>query len=265
MSGLKQQYHDCSHVNEPQEVAGRLLVPGRNTPVLLDPIDEPLRKVAFFIKILVILSLENPILLRRDHRLRPAHFDRQNKIISVIPFICNHRFGIMTFDQRLTLVDIGLLPPGQDELDGVSQPVDGDVQLGPEPAPRAPQRLVGAPFFTAPAACWWARITVLSRISHSRSGSFNSSKIRSQTPLEDQRSNRLQTEFQFPKRSGRSRQGAPVLAIQRTALTKRRLSEAVTPGSSTWPGRKSLMRSQCSSAISWRRMVECSVGAKPRN
>jgi hypothetical protein len=27
------------------------------------------------------------------------------------------------------------------------------VQLGPEPAPRASQCLVGAPLFTAPAAC----------------------------------------------------------------------------------------------------------------
>ena len=179
MSGLKQQYHDCSHVNESQEVAGRFLVPGRNTPVLLDPIDEPLRKVAFFIKMLIILSLENPILLRRNHRSRATGLDRLNKFISVISFICDHRFGIMTFNQCLALVDVGFLSPGQDELNRVSQPVDRDVQLGPEPTPRPSQRLVGTPFFTAPAACWWARITVLSRMSHSKSGSFNSSKIRS--------------------------------------------------------------------------------------
>jgi len=134
--------------------------------------------------------------------------------------------------KKYALVNVGFLLPGRDGLDGVSQPVHGGVQLGPEPAPEASQRLVGAPFFAAPAKCWWVRIMVLPRMSHTRSGSFNALKTHSQTPLADQRSNRLQIEFQFPKRSGRSRHGAPVLATQRTALTKRRLPEAVTPGSS---------------------------------
>jgi hypothetical protein len=101
----------------------------------------------------IVLALENTILLRRDHRLRPTRFDRRNKIISVISFICYHRFGIMTFDQCLALVDVGRLAAGQDELDRVPQAVDRDVQLGREATARASQRLVGAPFFTAPAAC----------------------------------------------------------------------------------------------------------------
>jgi hypothetical protein len=153
MSGLEKQDHDCSHMNEAQEIAGRLLVPRRDTTVLLHPIDEPLGEVAFLVKKFVILSLEDPILLWRDHRHRPGGLDRRDEIIPVISLIRDHRLGIMTFDQCLALTDVGLLSPGQDELDGVAQPVDGDVQLGPEPAPRASQCLVGAPLFTAPAAC----------------------------------------------------------------------------------------------------------------
>src|SRR5262249_54329776 len=68
------------------------------------------------------------------------------------------------------------------------------------------------------------RMTLESKINHSRSGSRNSRKIRSQIPLRAHRSNRLHTEFQLPNRSGRSRHWAPVFAIQRTASTKRRLS-----------------------------------------
>src|SRR5580692_7025893 len=254
MFGLPQQYHDSSHMDEPQEVPGCLLVPGRHTPVLLDPVDEPFGKVAFLVKNLIIFSLEDPILLRRNHGIRTGGHDRLDEIISVISLVRDHRIGIMTFNQGLALIDVGLLSPRQDELDGVPQTVDGDMQLGSEPAPRASQGLVGTPFFTAPAACWWARITVLSRISHSKSGSFITSKTRAQTPLADQRSNRFHTEFHLPKRSGMSRQGAPVLPIQSTASTKRRLSLAVTPGSPARPGRKSSIRSQCSSAIAWRCM-----------
>jgi hypothetical protein len=98
-------------------------------------------------KELVILLLENTILLRRDHGLRPGGLDRRDEIISVLSLIREHRFGIMIFDQCLALADVGLLSPGRDELDGVAHPVDRDLQLGPEPTPRAPQRLVGAPFF----------------------------------------------------------------------------------------------------------------------
>ena len=91
-------------------------------------------------------------------------------------------------------------------------------------------------------------------IIHSRSGSWRASKTRFHTPFLAHRSNRFQTEPQGPNRSGRSRHGAPVLPIQRTALMKRRLSLAVTPGSPGWPGSMSLMRSQSSSLISWRRI-----------
>jgi hypothetical protein len=100
-------------------------------PVLLDPVDESLAKVAFLIKKLVILSLKNAILLRRDRRRRPGRLDR--------------RPGIMARDQGLALVDVRLLAAAQDELNGVPQPVDGDVRLGPEAAPPAPGRRSAMP------------------------------------------------------------------------------------------------------------------------
>lgn len=153
MSRLKQQHHDCSHMDKPQVVAARLLVPRRYSTVLLDPVDKSLRQIAFLVSMLVVLSFDNPVLLWRDHRLRPGRLDRCYEIVPVISLIRDHRLDFMILDQGKTLVDVGLLSPGQDQLDRVSQAVDGDVKLGPEPAPRASQRLVGTPFFAAPAAC----------------------------------------------------------------------------------------------------------------
>ena len=50
-----------------------------------------------------------------------------------------------------------------------------------------------------------------------------------QTPLSAQREKRLNAVFHGPKSDGRSRQGAPVLAIQRTASTNKRLSAPLRP------------------------------------
>ena len=60
------------------------------------------------------------------------------------------------------------------------------------------------------------------------------------------RTNRRQTEFHGPNRSGRSRHGAPVLAIQRTALRNNR-SRAAGPGRG---GSNARTRSQSASEMS---------------
>src|SRR4051794_14415756 len=246
-------------MNKSEEVAGRLLVPRRDPPVLLDQVDEPLDLLAFLVQMLVIIARHFPVLLRRDHRLGPLPPRRLHDRVTVEGLVGDERTRLVPLHQRLGLRDVRLLAPRQDELDRVAQGVDENVDLGAESAPRAAEGLAPLPPLF-PAACWCARTTVLSRIIHSRSGSCSASKTRSQTPFLPQRSNRFQTEPQAPNRSGRSRHGAPVLATQSTALTKRRLSLAVTPGSPAWPGRKSLMRFQWSSVISWRRIVNAPVG-----
>src|SRR5262249_48872240 len=149
---------------------------------------------------------------------------------------------------------VGRLAGRQDQGDRQTESDDRCVDFGAESTATAAQRFGfrTAVFWGAPAACWCARITVESKLSHSRSGSCKDSYTRCQTPLRDQRSNRFQTLPHLPKRSGRSRHGDPVLAIQRTASTNRRLSLAVTPGSPGWPESRCLIRSQFSSEIAWR-------------
>ena len=59
--------------------------------------------------------------------------------------------------------------------------------------------------------------------------------------------------FQSPYSFGKSRNGAPILKIQNTALIKRRLSMSLLPVCSTLPGRFTLILSQFSSLISFLR------------
>src|SRR5262249_9048044 len=149
--------------------------------------------------------------------------------IAVIALVGDGRPGLEALEPGGALTDIRRLAGREEEPHRVAQGIDDDGDLGAESAARSPPGLlVGPPFF--PAACRCARTTELSSRPHSGSGSCSASKTRCQTPLRAQRSERRQTEFHGPKRSGRSRQGAPVLAIHKTALRKRRLSLAVTPG-----------------------------------
>ena len=156
----------------------------------------------------------------------------------------------MTLHQGLRLVDVGLLAGRQDELDRVAQAVDGAVDLGPEPAPASAQRLIApAPFFRP----------------RRRAGGPGSRSCRG-SPLQVGVLQRLEDPLPDPcwpsgrtasrqfhsrtARAGRAR-GAG-LADPKDSVEKRRLSSAVTPGSPGWPGRRSLMRSQSASEISWR-------------
>lgn len=124
------------------------------------------------------------------------------------------------------------------------------MYLGAQPPARTAKTLLSL-FFEAPAACWCARTMVLSRNTSSKSASSDSlAKMACQTPLSAQREKRLKTVFHGPNSAGRSRQGTPVRAIQRTDSTNKRLSAPVRPRSPALPCSNGSMRSHWSSRSS---------------
>ncbi len=139
-------------MNKSKEVAARLLVSGRNSTILLDQVDEPLDLLPFLVQMLVIITRHLPVLLRGDDRLGPLPFRRLHHGIAVVRLIEDVGIRLMTCNQRLGLGDVGLLTRRQDELDGVAQGVDDDVDFGTETAPRATKGLIALPPFF-PAAC----------------------------------------------------------------------------------------------------------------
>src|SRR5215218_734201 len=89
---------------------------------------------------------------------------------------------------------------------------------------------------------------VPSAMTYSKSGSPRSAlNARSNTPWLAHRRKRLNTEFQLPNMAGRSRQGAPVRAIQSTASTNWRLSAPERPGSPGLPGSRCAIWFHCAS------------------
>ena len=77
---------------------------------------------------------------------------------------------------------------------------------------------------------------VASIMAYSISGSSDTaSNIRSKTPATHQSRNRRKAVLQLPNSVGRSRQGLPVRAFQRTASKNKRLSAPLRPGSVRLP------------------------------
>ena len=76
------------------------------------------------------------------------------------------------------------------------------------------------------------------------------SSVASHTPCSTQRRNLYATLFQLPYSVGKSRQGAPVRRIQKTALMNRRLSCAIPPHCPRCPGKCGSSNAQTSSDMS---------------
>ena len=150
-------------------------------------------------------------------------------------------------DQRFDADAIVPLTRQQDEARQIAERIDKRDDFGRQTAARSPDCLILSPPL-APAPCWWTRTIVPSIMAYSKSGSSdNALKRISKTPFAAQRRKRRKIEFHRPNSGCRSRQGAPVRAIQRTASTKPRLSCPLRPGSPGLPGSRGATRSHCPS------------------
>lgn len=238
---------------------------------LLEPVETSLHQITGLIAMPVTPASCFSVTARRNNHLRLLRFDPLHQCIRVIALVGNYclRAGRL-LKQRWRLRDVGLFCAREGETDRVAEGVDDAMDFCAKSAARATQSLL-AVFFWAPAACWWARIAVLSSITSSKSGSLLMAwKTRSQTPLLAQREKRVKVVCQLPSSEGKSRQGAPVRPIHKTASMNRRLSLAVAPGSDALPGNRSLIRSHWSSRsnclampptplVSWRHSLQSIV------
>ena len=142
---------------------------------------------------------------------------RTSRLVMKLSLVAEKGFGLDLGRQPFRLGDVVSVARGEAERQWIAKGVDDHVDFRGETAARAADGLVVTPFFRAPALCWCALTMVASIIAYSLSGS--SAKVLkrlSQTPLAAQREKRLWMFFQSPKRSGKSRHGAPERNFQIT-------------------------------------------------
>ncbi len=171
----------------------------------LEPIKEAFHQMAIFIDMSIIRSVFGTVAARRDHRLRAYGLDVRNQRICVIPLVADDGLGVQALNQGLGLRHVSHFAARQSPAQRVAPRIDREMDLGTQPAPRAPECL-RAVFFGAPAACWWARTTVLSMSSASNSASWRIVvMIRCHTPFFPHREQRVYVACQSSLRRGLSR------------------------------------------------------------
>ena len=157
-------------MDEGEIAARQFLEAGKDPPVVLHEAEQDLDLVALLVELPVGRALIEAGGSGWDHRQGSSSRDGLKDGVGVVGLVGDHRFGRQAVEQGQGLRGVALLPGGQAEGERVAKGVCGGVQLGREAAARATKRLLACAFF-APAAQAWARTTVLSSMTHSRSAS----------------------------------------------------------------------------------------------
>ena len=160
-------------MQEAQVSGVQLLKPGEYPAIVLDLVDEAFHQMALPVQMPVIVGGCLAVRAGRNDRYHTQFQDVLAKLLGIVPFVGQYVLASITGDQLLRLGDVVLLPPGQDESQGVAQAVYAHVNLGAEPAAAPAQGLgrLATLWGGAPAAQGCARTTVLSMIRYSRSAS----------------------------------------------------------------------------------------------
>ena len=171
---------DSGESYEAHEVCEKLVVSRGDAPELLELVEEALDAVALFVDGSIVAMLMTALRHGRDDRDGAGVEDGIVQPIGIIGTVGEHMARQQTVDQSFGLADIAALSGRADEAHGVAKRFYGGMDLSGQPALGAAQALGIRPPFSlrAPAAWLWARMIVLSIISHSRSASWlNAARI----------------------------------------------------------------------------------------
>ena len=136
-----------------KESVGELVVAGGDGAILLELAEEPLDQIALAIEREIGVARLGAIGLGRNDGRDGAALEGLDQSVGVVGFVGQERVGLDLVEQRLGLGDIGRLPGRQRKSSWISDRIDDGVNLGCQPAAGAPDGLVLAVFFLAPALC----------------------------------------------------------------------------------------------------------------
>lgn len=137
-----------------EEVAGGFVVAGGDGAVLLELGEDVLDQVPRLVELLVI---EARLLAassgRNDDFLSGFPQRLENAFLGIVALVGQDGCGVERRQQHIRPVQIAGLAGGQTKTGRIAQAVDRGIDLGAQSAFAAPDGLVGAVFFWAPALC----------------------------------------------------------------------------------------------------------------
>ncbi len=137
-----------------EEISGGFVVAGGDGAVLLELTEEVLDEVARLVSFFVVVALDFAVALGRDHdRLALCQQRLDHPFIGIEGLVRQQGPGRHIRQQRVGPLQIMGLARRQQEVQRIAQGIDKRMYLGAQPAFAAPDRLVFAVFFCAPALC----------------------------------------------------------------------------------------------------------------
>lgn len=209
---LREPAQQACDVDDGEVVASRLVIAGGDRATSLDSVEEDLDEISGAVQ----SSIEpSAMVLARgitgDDDLHSSTPDLTNERVAIVAAI-GHDRSTPSMGQQLGSHG-HLVPVARREGDVQRPPlrVDDRMDLGGKSSTTSTQSITFDPPFS-PAASWCARTTEASMMEPRLTRLVcKALKTCAHRPRRDQLLNRLYTVFQGPKRSGKSRQGIPVL------------------------------------------------------
>lgn len=136
-----------------EKVSGGFLIARRDASEVFDRIEEAFDEVAFGIEREVAGTLNLAVSLWRDDGRDAARLEAGDEAVGVITFVGDHGFRLDLGGKRFGFSDVVDVTACEADRERIAEGVDDGMDLGGQPAPRAPDGVVLAPFLRAPALC----------------------------------------------------------------------------------------------------------------
>jgi hypothetical protein len=137
-----------------EEIPGGLIVPCGDSAELLEPAVEVFDEMAGLVDLFVEGARSFAVALwRNDDRFACCQQRLDDALVGIEGFISQQSIGLHVREQFVGALQIVGLARAEKEVERIAQGIDQGVDFGAQSAFAAPDRLVLAGFFWAPALC----------------------------------------------------------------------------------------------------------------
>ena len=138
-----------------EEISRGFVVAGGDSAELLELAVEVFDEMACFVHFAIEITRSLAVALwRNDERLAGREQRLDDARVGIKSFVCQQCVGLHLRQQRVRALQIMGLAWGKEKAERIAERIDQGVDFGAQSALAAPDRLVFAVFFWAPALCW---------------------------------------------------------------------------------------------------------------